>query len=170
MASKNYIINPFYGLAKAQSNMDSKIKAQSLPNNNIKKSINTMEYKTTFAVAVKWCNNSLIRCNEIAHLDETIWDNMRFALDEEDEIFQYYITDCTEDDVEFLESHFTQLYFTYSEMLDKYILCVTHWGTAWDYVMIETDIQGAKAEQGDFWARIRLKELETLAPIKNENI
>jgi hypothetical protein len=29
------------------------------------------------------------------------------------------------------------LKYTYSDMLDCYILCVTHWGTSWDYVECE---------------------------------
>ena len=63
---------------------------------------------------------------------------MRFSFydDESDsytEIFQWFISDCTESDVEYLEKYF-DLKFTYSDMLDCYILCVTHFGTSWDYV------------------------------------
>lgn len=63
---------------------------------------------------------------------------MRFELfDEEDgtqrDIYQWFITNCTDDDVEYLEKTFGLL-FTYSDLLDKYILCVDHFGTSWDYV------------------------------------
>jgi hypothetical protein len=94
----------------------------------------------SYSDAVKRFNNNLILCNNIPEFDFTLYDNMRFSLYDEDDnardIYQWYITDCTDADVEFLENWYGLL-FTYSEMLDAYILCVDHWGTAWDYVMIE---------------------------------
>lgn len=61
-------------------------------------------YKTNYSVAVNWCNNALILCNNITEIDPSIYDNMRFELfDEEDgtqrDIYQWFITDCTDDDV-----------------------------------------------------------------------
>lgn len=42
-------------------------------------------YKTNYSVAVNWCNNALILCNNIVEIDPSIYDNMRFELfDEED--------------------------------------------------------------------------------------
>ena len=94
----------------------------------------------SFADAVKRFNNSLILCNNIAELDSSLWDNMRFSLEDEDgnyrEIMQYFITDCTLEDVKHLEDWYGLL-FSYSDMLDCYILCVDHWGTSWNGVMIE---------------------------------
>ena len=101
----------------------------------------TNDMKTiSYSSAVKRFNNNLILCNNIPELDLTVYDNMRFPLyneyDDAIDIYQWYITDCSETDVEYLEQWYG-LKFTYSEMLDAYILCVDHWGTAWDYVMIE---------------------------------
>lgn len=67
-------------------------------------------YKTNYSVAVNWCNNALILCNNITEIDPSIYDNMRFELfDEEDgtqrDIYQWFITNCTDDDVEYLEKH-----------------------------------------------------------------
>ena len=95
-------------------------------------------FYTTYREAVHWCNNNIILCNNIQELDQSIYDNMRFnSYDEENdqytEIFQWFITDCSEGDVEYLEKNFGLL-FTYSDMLNKYILCVDHYGTSWDYV------------------------------------
>lgn len=94
----------------------------------------------SYSDAVKRFNNNLILCNNIPEFDLTIYDNMRFSLYDEDDnardIYQWYITDCTNTDVEFLEKWYGLL-FTYSEMLDAYILCVDHWGTPWNGVMIE---------------------------------
>lgn len=100
----------------------------------------TNETKTTYTTykeAVNWLHNSFVLCNNIQDIDQSIYDNIRFNYFDEDdepmEIFQWYITDCSQSDVEYLEKYFS-LKFTYSDMLDCYILCVTHWGTSWDYV------------------------------------
>lgn len=93
---------------------------------------------TTYRIATKWCNNSLILCNNIAEIDESIFENVRFDYYNEEsdsyiDIFQYFLTDCSESDVEFLENNF-DLKFTYSDKLDSFVLCVDHLGTGWDYV------------------------------------
>lgn len=108
-------------------------------------------YRTTYSVAVNWLNTALVMCNHLPEIDSSIFENAQFPLWDEDEnpieIFQYFITDCSEEDAEYLEKHFG-LQFTYSNLLECYILCVTHWGTSWDYVMIDTDLEFAEAEQG----------------------
>lgn len=97
-------------------------------------------FYTTYREAVHWLHNSIVLCNNIPEIDESIWDNIRFDLYDEDDnmvdIYQWYITDCNKSDVEYLEKHFGLL-FTYSDKLDCYILCVDHWGTSWDYVTCE---------------------------------
>lgn len=50
------------------------------------------------------------------------------------EIFQYYITDLSDDDVEWRRKVFPDIVYHFSEKLDSWILCVTHYGTSWDYV------------------------------------
>lgn len=111
-----------------------------------------MKYGTNYRVAVKWCNNSYVMCNNIPEIDPTIWDNMRFCLEDEDgnciEIYQWFISDASEDDVRYLESTFG-LKFTYSELLDCFVLCVDHYGTSWDYVYCETNNEYAKRELGE---------------------
>lgn len=113
-------------------------------------------FSTNFYVATHWLHNNLILCNEIASADQSIWDNLRFSLFEEDEdgyeneleIFRYFLTDCSDDDVKYLEQHF-DLKFTYSDLLGLWVLCVTHWGTGWDYVYWETDIPQAERSLGE---------------------
>lgn len=80
-----------------------------------------MTRQTNYYNAVHWLNNNLIMCNDIPKIDESIWGNMRFnTYDEETEtyteIFQWFLTDCSESDVEYLERSFGLL-FTYSEKL-----------------------------------------------------
>lgn len=93
---------------------------------------------TTYNKAVKYLGNNLVLCNSIVEIEDCL--DYRFSLEDENgditEIFQYFLTDCSEDDVEFLEKSFNLL-FAYSEKLDLFILCVDHYGTSWDYVSIE---------------------------------
>ena len=90
---------------------------------------------TTYRIATEWLHNDYILCNNIAEIDESIWDNCRFNYEDEDgEIYQYFITDASESDVAWLEENFPDLLFTYSDKLDCFILCVDHCGTGWDYV------------------------------------
>lgn len=113
-----------------------------------------MKYLTNYSVAVHWLNgSSLILCNDVANVDPSIIENYRFdAYDEETEsykeIYQYFLTSYDAGDVEFLEEHF-DLLFTYSDALDLYVLCVDHYGTAWDYVTVETDLEAAARELGE---------------------
>lgn len=92
-----------------------------------------MARRTTYEKAVHWLHNNLILCNELPSIDATIYDNARFEWGDSTEIFQWYLTDASEGDVEWLERSFGLL-FTYSELLGHYVLCVDHFGTAWDYV------------------------------------
>ncbi len=99
-----------------------------------------MKRTTNYSTAVNWLHNDFVLCNNIPTIDPTFWDNARFSLTDEDdneiEIYQYYITNASQGDVEFLERSFGLL-FAYSELLDCFILCVPHWGTSWDYVPCE---------------------------------
>lgn len=88
-----------------------------------------MKYLTTYRTAVEWLNTNLVLCNRLPEIDFTIWENMRQGFDEETEIFQWYITNASDTDVDWLEEHFGLL-FTYSELLECWILCVDHYGTS----------------------------------------
>lgn len=108
-------------------------------------------YLTTYSVAVNWLDGNLILLNDIVEIDDMIFENLRFDLfDEkgnETDIFQWFITDFSSEDVEFLEEHFGLL-FAYSDKLDLYVLCVPHLGTSWTYVPCGTDIENAACEMG----------------------
>ncbi len=106
-------------------------------------------YSTNYDVAVHWLNNSFIMCNNLPEIDGSIYDNARFDIcNPVNEVFQWFITSCSESDVEFLEEHFAGLCFTYSGLLNVWVLCVTHWGTSWDYVHCFTDLECAERELG----------------------
>lgn len=110
-----------------------------------------LNLSTTYKTAAHWLNNSLILCNEVQN-DDMFWDNCRFDLEDEDgnsrDIFQTYLTDCSESDVEYLEAHFGLL-FTYAESLGLYVLCVDHYGTSWDSVHCGTDLENAVRNLGE---------------------
>ena len=103
---------------------------------------------TDYATAAHWGGTQLIMCNNLPEIDPTVWDNVRFNLyDEDDNMvdkYQYFITDLSDWQVQWQEERFPDLKYTYSELLDKYILCVDHWGTAWDYVATDVDAELVK--------------------------
>lgn len=95
---------------------------------------------TTYKIAVNFLHNDFVMCNNLPEIDPSVWENMRSPLSYEDEdgehdldIFQWFITSASQGDVEYLEKSF-KLHFTYSDLLDCFVLCVTHWGTSWSGV------------------------------------
>lgn len=92
----------------------------------------------TYDKAVKGL--SLILCNNIAEIDQSFWDNIRFELDDEEgnqiEIYQYFLCDASQSDIEYLEKRYGLL-FSYSDLIDCFVLCVDHYGTLWSGVDIE---------------------------------
>ena len=95
--------------------------------------------QTTYSIAINWLRPSLVLCNNIAEIDQSVFDNARFSFYDEDEeieteIFQWYLTNLSLDDVEWMEKNFPDMKFTYSALLDCFVLCVDHYGTGWDYV------------------------------------
>lgn len=104
-------------------------------------------YPTNYDVAIHWCNNHYIRCNDICIVDTGVLDNL--CLDEDTEIYQCFISDCSENDVKYLTENFPGLIFSYSPKLDLYILCVQHYRTDWSYVYWETKNKIAERKLGE---------------------
>lgn len=94
---------------------------------------------TTYRAATNMIGNKIM-CNNIGEIAPSIWDNLEFNMVDEDgnviDIYQYFITDCNEADVEYLKKTFGLL-FTYSDELDCYILCVDNFGTPWNGVDVQ---------------------------------
>lgn len=118
-------------------------------------------YHTTYLVAANWCHNHRVLCNNLPKIDQSVWDNMptppNIDADEDDEddfyddmpeIFQWFITDCSKSDADYLTETFGLL-FTYSNLLNCYVLCVTHYGTSWDYVDWSTTNPNAERKCGE---------------------
>lgn len=98
--------------------------------------------RTTYKTAVHWLHNNLILCNDIVEKDPSVVENLAW-IDQDAEIYQWYLTDCDDSDVEFLREHFPALIFSYSGLLGLWVLCVDHLGTSWDYVGTDTDLDNA---------------------------
>lgn len=84
----------------------------------------------------------MVLCNNIIEIDPSVWDNMQISemaeySEEYPEIFQYYLCHLTEWEEE--DAKKAGLLLSYSNKLDCDVLCVTHWGTSWDYVL--TDVK-----------------------------
>jgi len=109
-----------------------------------------MTFYTNYQTAATWGNCQLILCNNIVNIDPSIVDNMRFnyypcdddgnVSDYPIDIYQWYITDLSDWSVEWQEKTF-DLKYTYSDLLDCYILCVDHYGTLWNSVSCEVKSQ-----------------------------
>lgn len=78
----------------------------------------------------------LVICNNITEIDYSVWDNLG-EIDEDLEIYQYYLCNLSSYEVEQLREY--GILLSYSDMLDLEVLLVDHFGTSWDYVM--TDIE-----------------------------
>lgn len=113
----------------------------------------TEKFYTDYKTAATWGGCNLVLCNNLPSIDPSVWDNMRFDYyDEEndqfEEVFQWFITDLTDWQVEWQEKTF-DLQYTYSDLLDCYILCVMHFGTAWAGVPCEVFSDGWKTANPD---------------------
>ncbi len=95
-----------------------------------------MEMYTDYKTAATWGGTNLVLCNNICRIDTGIWDNIKGEYDPDKEVLQFFITDCSNDTVDWMTETFN-LTFAYSEVLNCWILLVLHWGTSWDYVPCE---------------------------------
>lgn len=151
-------------------------------------------YLTNKAVALDWLHKDYVLCNELPHIDEELFDDVRWSTlgkEEEDEdvvcpecgsddvdddgygsyychdcghewgkdededeypdydFYQFFITNMTEEDVDYMCKHFTDFAFAYSPKLDCWVWCATDLGTHRSYVMVETDLECAARKQGE---------------------
>lgn len=101
--------------------------------------------------------SDLVLCNNIIDIDSSVYDNMDIQeryFDENDneiteeeyfkndnaycdnscdEIYQYYLCNLSSYEKEQCEN--AGLLLSYSDKLDCDVLCVTHYGISWDYVL-----------------------------------
>ena len=89
----------------------------------------------SYATLCKMCFTDMILCNNILDVDASIWDNMEyFPENDEDyypEIYQYYLVEKDSIFDEFIKNN---LMMSYSDLLNVYVLCVTHFGMSWSAI------------------------------------
>ena len=99
--------------------------------------------KASYSTLVHKYIDNLILCNNILEIDENLYGNIEVGeIGEDTEIYQAYITDLNNYDVEYMQQDLentNDIIVAYSDMLDCYILLVDHLGTSWEYV--GTDIE-----------------------------
>lgn len=92
------------------------------------------------------CFTDMVLCNDIQNIEDySIYDNMEYERDEEEEnddweypdIYQWFIV---EPHNYWFEQYKDNFVMTYSDKLNVWILCVTHFGTGWDYVATDVKI------------------------------
>ena len=95
----------------------------------------------SYRTIVDYYIGDIVLCNNIAEIDESIWDNLEFDLEDENgdfvDIYQYFICNINEYDKEICKQ--AGLLLSYSDLLHCDVLCVDHFGTCWDYIL--TDIK-----------------------------
>ena len=118
--------------------------------------LNIMIMITDYNTAVHWLGNAFILCNNIVENDESVIENIEYpewTNDNEDgrdgiEIFQWFLTNMSCEDKEWMQKNFPDLIFSYSDKLDLWVLCVDHFGTMWKGVSTTTNCENAaKASQ-----------------------
>lgn len=80
---------------------------------------------------------------QIDELEEQI-DELEREQDEPGEIYQYYI--ISYNGADFLQRYTDEIVY-YIESLDMYIWGITHYGTAWDYVLTNIKIEENETEE-----------------------
>lgn len=94
----------------------------------------------SYKTIVDYFIGDLVLCNNIVNIDESVYDNMEYETENEEdypEIYQYFI--CNLSDWEKEQAKKAGLILSYSDMLECDVLCVNHCGTSWDYVL--TDVK-----------------------------
>jgi hypothetical protein len=96
---------------------------------------------TDYYTASHWGGVQMVMVNNLPEIDPSIWDNARFETyneenDQYTEIYQFFITNQNYDDIVWMEKTF-DLKYTFSDLLDCWVLCVDHFGTAWKGVACE---------------------------------
>lgn len=92
--------------------------------------------RASYKTIISKCVDDLVLCNNIATIDESIYDNME-GLEEDAEIYQFFLCNIDERNKKLLLD--CGFVLSYSDLLDCDVLCVDHFGTAWDYVL--TDVK-----------------------------
>ena len=94
--------------------------------------------KSSYKTLIDRFISDLVLCNNLPNIDDSIFYNIQVGeLTEETEIFQYYLCNINQWDIESLKeltNDNNDIIISYSDLLECDVLMVDHWGTGWDYV------------------------------------
>ena len=100
--------------------------------------------RISYATLCDFLFSDMILCNKILDVDYNLLDNQELGslydeeTDEYEEVYQWYIVNVDSWMLDKLkELDFDGIQLFYSDVLEEYILGVTHWGTGWDYVLTD---------------------------------
>ena len=90
----------------------------------------------TYSDALKFGVCNMVALNNIhtidtsfdGYLNSRMSSNIQEQMDNDGyytEVYNYFITDCTDDDVEYLVKGFSDMWFAYSDLLDAWVLLQT---------------------------------------------
>ena len=111
-----------------------------------------MVYYIDYYSAVHWLNGDLILFNDIHEIDEEFFIELYEKKEDGDlgdpvEIYQYFLTNYSDDDVKWMQETFPQLHFAFSQKMGLWVLCVDHFGTSWDYVWTRCELDWVKGDE-----------------------
>ena len=94
--------------------------------------------RASYRTLVERFISDMVLCNNIAEIDDELFYNVQVGeLTDETEIYQYYLCNISNWDIESLKELIddnNDVIIAYSNKLDCDVLMVNHWGTSWDYV------------------------------------
>ena len=117
--------------------------------------------RASYKTLVEYFIGDIVLCNNIVNIDDSIWDNLEveetyynengeeITYDEyleddnayterNDEFYQYYLCNLSEYERE--KATEAGLVLSYSDKLECDVLCVTHYGTSWSYVLTSVEL------------------------------
>ena len=126
--------------------------------------------KASYRTLVEYFIGDIVLCNNIVNIDDSIWDNLEvtetyynengeeISFDEymeddnayterNDDFYQFYL--CNVSEYERKKAIEAGLVLSYSDKLDCDVLCVSHWGTSWDYVLTSVELVDTYEELSD---------------------
>ena len=113
--------------------------------------------KASYKTLVNRFIGDIVLCNNIADIDDSIWENVQVGslYDEENDtytdIYQYYLCNVSKWDIEALKEltkDDNSIILSYSDKLECDVLIVDHFGTSWDYVLTSVPLVDTIEECG----------------------
>lgn len=116
----------------------------------------------SYKTLVDYYIGDIVLCNNITEIDESVYENLnieeKYYNENDEEIteeeyynddnaycdnsipdfFQFYLCNVSQWEVE--QAKKAGLILSYSDKLDCEVLCVDHWGTSWDYVLMNVKL------------------------------